>query len=353
MNSFLFYFIIFSCLTFKNFSKCCCDCCDEEEYFLNSSDETKYNEEYFLNSEYNINIPLNLKWYNCNCAMLAVFRFLLSDKGLLKKVTNPDQNSVTDKEKFSKIKELFYNIRSKKGNYNEMMYSIINLNEKDFYLDTMEILLYLLNTYFKDIFNMQYTLHFIGKVKGEFGIAENFSISNSEQNEVTHPFDFKDEKRYKEIFMKSNNLQEEEANKIIEELTGTTNFIKEEFSTNKYISLFTCPTGLGFLKKPTVNGKEYKDFERISIPQKDGSNKDYELIGLIGLCGKLEETNKSETDSVLLVPVYDKEGNKKGWVKYQFNKVSEVHDLQYWKNVDNFDGWRNPIFKHYIYKCTN
>lgn len=352
MNSFLFYFIIFSCLAFENFSKCCCDWCDE--YCCDWCNETKYNEEYFLNSGYNINVPLKLEWHNCNCAAVAVFRFILSDKDLLKKVTNPDQNSVTDKEKFSKIKELFYNIRSKKGNYNEMMYSIINLNEENFYFDTMDILLYCLNTYFEDIFNMQYTSHSIYKPRGESGIAENFSILDIESNEVTHPFDFKDGKQDKEIFMKSNNLQEEEANKIIEELTGTTNFIKEEFSTNKYISLYSHNILPGLFEKPTVNGKEYKDFERISIKQKDGSNKNYELIGLIGLCGKLEEnTNKGKTDSVLLVPVYDKKGNKKGWVKYQFNEVSEVHDLQYWKNVSKFGTWKNPTFRHYIYKCTN
>lgn len=344
MNSFKFYFIIFSCLAFENFSKCCCDWCDK----------TKYNEEYFLNSGYNINVPLNLEWHNCNCGAVAVFRFILSDEILLKKVTNPDQNSVTDKEKFSKIKELFDNITSKKGNYNEMMYSIINLNEENFYFDTMDILLYCLNTYFNDIFNMQYTSYFIDKPRGESGIAEKFSSSNIESNEVTHPFNFKNEKRYKEKFMKKNNLQKEEANKIIEELTGTTNFIKEEFSTNKYISLYSPNILPGLFEKPTVNGKEYKDFERISIQQKDGSNKNYELIGLIGLCGKLEEnTNKGKTDSVLLVPVYDKKGNKKGWVKYQFNEVSEVHDLQYWKNVSKFGTWKNPTFRHYIYKCTN
>ena len=61
----------------------------------------------------------------------------------------------------------------------------------------------------------------------------------------------------------------------------------------------------------------------------------------------------SRTDTVLIVPVYDKNKNKKGWVKYQFNEVSEVHDLQYWKNVNNFNGWKNPFFFKYIYKCTN
>ena len=63
MNSFLFYFIIFSCLTFENFSKCCCDCCDEKGYFLNSGNETKYNGEHFLNSGVNINVPLQYHFY--------------------------------------------------------------------------------------------------------------------------------------------------------------------------------------------------------------------------------------------------------------------------------------------------
>ena len=111
MNSFLFYFIIFSCLKFENFSKCCCDCCDEEEYFLNSGNEIKYNEEYFLNSGVNINVPLNLKWYKCNCAILAVFRFLLSDKVLLERLTN---KITSKKPMYEKDKKEINNLRTKK-----------------------------------------------------------------------------------------------------------------------------------------------------------------------------------------------------------------------------------------------
>ena len=99
MNSFLFYFIIFSCLAFENFSKCCCDWCDE--CCCDWCDKTKYNEEYFLNSGVNINVPLNLEWYNCNCAMLVVFRFLLSDKVLLERLTSKISNDVLIKGDFN------------------------------------------------------------------------------------------------------------------------------------------------------------------------------------------------------------------------------------------------------------
>ena len=141
MNSFLFYFIIFPCLAFENFSKCCCDCCDEEEYFLNSDDGTEYKEQYFLNSGYNIDVPLNLKWHNGNCAMLAVFRFLLSDKVLLERLTNKitskkpmdkeEINNLRTKKIFDEISSIFDNAKSKKMNYNKKIYNILRTIETE------------------------------------------------------------------------------------------------------------------------------------------------------------------------------------------------------------------------------
>ena len=149
--------------------------------------------------------------------------------------------------------------------------------------------------------------------------------------------------------MKKYKKTKEEAEEIIKKLTeNNTKVIKDEINTSEYLCLSS--DGFGCFKKPNVNGKEIENWEKISITQKNGAIKEYELIGLIGLCGEIVHTSVSRTDTVLIVPVYDKNKNKKGWVKYQFNEVSEVHDLQYWKNVNNFNGWKNPFFFKYIYK---
>ena len=362
MNSFLFYFIIFSCLTFEHFSKCCCDCCDEEEYSLNSGDETKYNEEYFLNSGYNINVPLNLEWSRYkdgwNCSAIAVFRFILSDKVLLeillnenKKTLNEnlnlDQDSMILSNTFSKISELFKKILKSKNNYNDMMYDIINSLKINEIFDSGDILDRCLYIYFKDLFNIENTTHTIYQDNN----SKNFEIADATSFEVFIPFCFHD-KTYQ--LMKDYNKTKEEAEEIIKKLTeNNTKVIKDEINTSEYLCLNTSPTGCGYFKKPEVNGEEIKNYEKISITQKDGTIKEYKLIGLIGLCGKIVNTSVSGTDTVLIVPVYDKNKNEKGWVKYQFNKVSEVHDLQYWKNVNKFNGWKNPVFFKYIYKCTN
>ena len=152
--------------------------------------------------------------------------------------------------------------------------------------------------------------------------------------------------------MKIYKKTEEEAEEIIKKLTeNNTKVIKDEINTSEYLCLSAY--GFGCFKKPNVNGKEIENWEKISITQKNGTIKEYKLIGLIGLCGKIVNTSVSGTDTVLIVPVYDKNKNEKGWVKYQFNEVSEVHDLQYWKNVNKFNEWGNPVFFKYIYKCTN
>lgn len=359
MNSFLFYFIIFSCLTFENFSKCCCDCCDEEKYFLNSGDETKYNEEYFLNSGVNINVPLNLEWSKYkngwNCSAIVVFRFILSDKVLLEKVLNENlkQSHVIDNKKkdpFSKISQLFKNILKSKNNYNDIMYDIINSLEVHDEYDSDSILNRCLYIYFKDLFKIECTSHAIYQNKN----SKNFEITNSTSVGVYYHFFFPDETYKLKQLMKNYNKTEEEAEEIIKKLTeNNTRVIKDEINTSEYLCLSTSPTSCGYLKKPTVNGEEFKNYEKISITQKDGTIKEYELIGLIGLCGEIVDASVSGTDAVLIVPVYDKNKNEKGWVKYQFNKVSEVHDLQYWKNVNKFGRWGNPVFFKYIYKCMN
>ena len=358
MNSFLFYFIIFSCLAFENFSKCCCDWCDES--CCDWCDKTKYNEEYFLNSGYNINIPLNLEWSRYkngwNCSAIAVFRFILSDKVLLEillngnkrtlnKNLNLDQDSMILSNTFPKISELFKKILKSKNNYNDMMYDIINSLKINEIFDSGDILDRCLYIYFKDLFNIENTTHTIYQDKN----SKNFEIADATSFEVFIPFCFHD-KTYQ--LMKNYNKTKEEAEEIIKKLTeNNTKVIKDEINTSEYLCLSAY--GFGCFKKPNVNGKEIENWEKISITQKNGAIKEYELIGLIGLCGEIVITSVSRTDVVLIVPVYDKNKNEKGWVKYQFNEVSKVHDLTYWKNVNNFNGWENPVFFKYIYKCTN
>ena len=311
MNSFLFYFIIFSCLTFKNFSKCCCDCCDEEEYFLNSSDETKYNEEYFLNSEYNINIPLNLKWYNCNCAMLAVFRFLLSDKVLLERLTNKitskkpmdeeEINNLRTKKIFDEISSIFNNAKSKKGIYNEKIYNILRTietrnktpNIEHAIHESSNILLNFVRIYFSDLF--------INLITYDRIEIEEISFSNVPLNKFT----------------------------------------ADIHKTNEYI----------FFEYDKKTKNKTTPIENISIKQKDNSTKKYELVCGIVQAGEFK--NISDTDDVVILPVYDKNKQKKGYAAYQFNKILDIKPLEYWIKLDNFSGFRNPMFKVLIYKCMN
>ena len=361
MNSFLFYFIIFSCLAFENFSKRCCDWCDES--CCDWCDKTKYNEEYFLNSGYNINVPLNLKWSRYkngwNCSAIAVFRFILSDKVLLeillnenKKTLNEnlnlDQDSMILSNTLSKISQLFKNILKSKNNYNDMMYDIINSLKINDIFACGEILDRCLYIYFKNLFKIEQTFHTLYQDKN----SKNFKIADSTSFDVFRFFCFHDETYILKQLREKYNKTKEEAEEIIKKLTeNNTKVIKDEINTSEYLCLSS--DGFGCFKKPNVNGKEIENWEKISITQKNGAIKEYELIGLIGLCGEIVYTSVSRTDTVLIVPVYDKNKNEKGWVKYQFNEVSKVHDLTYWKNVNNFNGWENPVFFKYIYKCTN
>ena len=308
MNSFLFYFIIFSCLTFENFSKCCCDWCDE--YCCDWCNETKYNEEYFLNSGYNINVPLNLEWHDCNCAMLVVFRFLLSDKVLLERLTNKitskkpmdeeEINNLRTKKIFDEISSIFNNAKSKKGIYNEKIYNILRTIETRNKTPNIEhaihkssnILLNFVRIYFSDLFINLITL---------YGIEiEEISFSNVHLNKFT----------------------------------------ADIHKTNEYIFL-------GY----DLKTKETTPIENISIKQKDTSTKKYELV--CGIVQAGDHKNVSNTDDVVILPVYDKNKQKKGYAAYQFDKILGLEPLEYWIKLDNFSGFKNPMFKVLVYKCTN
>lgn len=310
MNSFLFYFIIFSCLTFENFSKCCCDCCDE--ICCDCYNEKKYNEEYFLNSGLNIKVPLNLKWHDCNCAMLAVFRFLLSDKVLLERLTNKitskkprnekEINNLRTKKIFDEISLIFNDAKSKKKIYNEEIYNILKTieteNEKSYIeieieiRESISILLNFVRIYFSDLFS-----NLIGYNNGvdvETICAGGISLNN---------------------------------------------FTANIHKTNEYILFFYS------------RGTKITPIENISIKQKNNSTKNYELV--CGIVQTGDHKNVSRTDDVVILPVYDKNKTKKGYAAYQFNKILGLKPLDYWINLNIFSGFGNPEFKVLVYKYRN
>ena len=308
MNSFLFYFIIFSCLAFENFSKCCCDWCDES--CCDWCDKTKYNEEYFLNSGVNINVPLNLEWYNCNCAMLVVFRFLLSDKVLLERLTSKitskkpmdekEINNLRTKNIFDKISSIFNDAQSKKGNYNKKIYNILRTIERG---------------------NKKSDIEIENEIRESGGIFINFARIY-----------------FSDLFMITNDGGKNE--NIITYNVHLNEFTADIHKTNEYIFL-----GYDFYKKGET------PIENISIKQEDTSTKKYELVCGIVQAGDFK--NVSDTDDAVILPVYDKNKQKKGYAAYQFNKILDIKPLEYWIKLDNFSGFRNPMFKVLVYKCRN
>ena len=308
MNSFLFYFIIFSCLAFENFSKCCCDLCDES--CCDWCDKTKYNEEYFLNSGVNINVPLNLEWHNCNCAMLVVFRFLLSDKILLERLTSKitskkpmdekEINNLRTKKIFDKISSIFNNAKSKKGIYNKKIYNILRTIERE---------------------NKKSDIEIENEIRESGGIFINFARIY-----------------FSDLFMITNDGGKNED--IITYNVHLNEFTADIHKTNEYIFL-----GYDFYKKGET------PIENISIKQEDTSTKKYELV-----CGIVEAgdfKNVSDTDDAVILPVYDKNKQKKGYAAYQFNEILDIKPLEYWIKLNNFSGFRNPMFKVLVYKCIN
>ena len=272
--------------------------------------ETKYNEEYFLNSEYNINIPLNLKWYNCNCAMLAVFRFLLSDKVLLERLTNKitskkpmdeeEINNLRTKKIFDEISSIFNNAKSKKGIYNEKIYNILRTIERE---------------------NKKSDIEIENEIRESGGIFINFARIY-----------------FSDLFMITNDGGKNED--IITYNVHLNEFTADIHKTNEYIFL-----GYDFYKKGET------PIENISIKQEDTSTKKYELV-----CGIVEAgdfKNVSDTDDAVILPVYDKNKQKKGYAAYQFNEILDIKPLEYWIKLNNFSGFRNPMFKVLVYKCIN
>lgn len=271
------------------------------------------NEKLHLKSGLNINVPLNIMHKNFNCAYLAVFRFFLSDNYFLNKILNKETstfNNGEDKyeieyykdeiEKYlkndchNKLSKLFKNILKEQKDYNNECNNILNVLENTY--NSHEILAKFVQLLFYEKF-------FVNRID-DFG-------------------------RNNEHFQSNISIH-------VKDING--NIYDKLISTNEY--LICCNHGLD---------KDYKVSENIKIKLLDGSIKSYEICGIIGVCGELKEDIK-KTDFVLILPVYGENDIKKGYVKYQFDNVSDVKSLKYWNEVDNFSNWENPRHFVMIYK---
>ena len=61
--------------------------------------DSKNNNKYYLSSGYDIDLPLNIEWANCNCSYLGLFRFFLSDNYFLYKLINKKTSIFTEDQK--------------------------------------------------------------------------------------------------------------------------------------------------------------------------------------------------------------------------------------------------------------
>lgn len=257
-------------------------------------------EKYFLYSGQKLLVPLNIKHGNNNCSYISILRFFISDGWLSYKLSN---NQTTDidqlPEKIRKKKEkqiaqenTFTNKLS--ANFNKILNNKLeNNNELDKIFNN--------GIYHGDPYSQLCDIMV-------FYFLERFWYI-SPKKDIFYPWPLGNEK----------------------------------CNTNNYFILYNNDMF------------KIKIDEIIERKQLNNDIKKYELIGIIGICGKISlgETSLGSTDFVTILPVFDKNDNsrkKVGYVKYQFNKISEIKDLEYWNNVDNFDGWENPRFYIMIYK---
>lgn len=318
----LFYLNLFF-LNYKIYSECNNCCCKEknkenlndnikneddlknnkgnDDYNNDDEDSNSENEEnnkYYLNSGYDIDLPLNILWANCNCSYLGLFRFFLSDKYFLDKLINKKTSIFTEfskkgkkntieriknnSETINKTSELFKKILSSKANYNKEIDEILDVISKEHVNRASEILFDLINFYFFETF---------------YFIKNNVSTTREYIN------DFED-----------------------------------KYDTNDYFVFYN------------IENKKVEIKEIIERKQINNSSKKYELIGIIGICGNIENTTLSGTDFVSILPVFNKKKVKKGYVIYQLNDRSDIMTVDELNKLERFGNWENPRFHLLIYK---
>ncbi len=295
-------------------AKCCCYYKEEQNLTIKNNEEPKTNktykknlpmkiinyEKYFLYSGQNVLVPLNIKHGNNNCSYIAILRFFISDGWLSYKLSNnqtTDIDQLPEKTRKRKEKQIaqgntFTNKLS--ANFNKILNNKLeNNNELDKIFNN--------GIYHGDPYSQ------LCDIMGFYFLERFWYISP--KKDIFYPWPLGNEK----------------------------------CNTNNYFILYNNDMF------------KIKIDEIIERKQLNNDIKKYELIGIIGICGEtsLCKTSLGSTDFVTILPVFDKNDNsrkKVGYVKYQFNEISEIKDLEYWNNVDNFDGWVNPRFYIMIYK---
>ena len=104
------------------------------------------------------------------------------------------------------------------------------------------------------------------------------------------------------------------------------------------------------LSKGIINKEtrlQISEFINIPIYNKNGKfikKEKYILKGVIFVSGV--ENNKSCSDFSCVVPVFDNEKNKLGYIYSAFNEISDIYPLDYFNKCDNIEGFKYP---HPIY----
>lgn len=286
--------------SFYSFKELFCGCCCSKKKNNNTTNDYKDNYIYFLNSGAQYGSPLNIKWANCNCAILSNIRFFLSDKDLLDKILNKkisdhikDDPKINSSQFLDKTSELFKKILKNKGNYNVEINEIINILGLEKTIDAHSFLWNFINIYF----------------------WENFKLTN------TH------------------------SKGSIETTIDAYYKLLEQNDTNDYWAI------LNPRQYDTKGINKIKLEEFIDKKQNDNSIKKYELIGVIGACGDYNSENAlKDRDFVSILPCFDENKLKKGYVIYQLNSKSKVMSIDELNKLENFGGWGNPRFHILIYK---
>lgn len=322
------YIFAITFITFLNKLYCCCLCNVDKNKIAKDNLVIKYQkydksknsfqnneEKYFLNSGLDIKIPLNLKWDNYNCAAISILRFFLSEKHLLDKIINKNNSNY---DKFNKMeKKKLLDIENKKSNLDlikdkfSKLFSDIKKYEKIYNLE------------YEEIFNL-------------IGVSSNICDSCSLLMKLIlylFPEDFvyfkKKGKYFPYTFIDITYGSHDINEKVIDII-----------NLNDYIILHNSDLNM-------IKVKENLEIEKNNNLYK------YELVGIIGLCGNVKELKVDKTDTVVIVPVFDKNKNKLGYIKYQFNDMSNIKQLDEWNQIDNFGNWPNPRFFLMIYKLVN
>lgn len=315
---YIYLLLILQIYTYYFTNGSCCKCCGKSynNYSVsqnNVSNNDFNNEELYLKSGIKINIPLNIEWANFNCSYLSIFRFFLSDNYFLNKILNKQFSTFDDVNIYydyviETIKKAIDNY--KKSNIENKISNLLNnmLKIKKNY-----------NTEIKNILKI---------------LVANFNTYKYQVSNILGPLldNFFFEKCYSNMSYDNGNCKKSEVFIDIDKMN------KLEF-TNEYLIL-----------KNYNHDTNYKVEENIKITLLDKSTKYYEICGIIVMCGDIENHTENRTDTVLIVPVYDKNKVKKGYVFYQFNKRSKIMSFDELNKLDNFGGLGNPMFYIMIYK---